>query len=85
MKFVNTLLMLFLPAGLLAGAWTGAHPNHPGEAFALMLFVHKPATLSLTLLNALEQITEPAGLLLLGTCLVLMAWFLHRRRGRTGA
>jgi hypothetical protein len=84
MKFVHTLLTLFLPAGLLAGAWTGAQNNHQGEAFA-MLVVHKAATLSLTLLNALEQITEPAGLLLLGTFLLLTAWFLHRRRGRTGA
>jgi hypothetical protein len=82
MKFVHTLLPLLLPAGL-AGAWTGAQNNHPSAVFP-MLVADKAAT-SLILLNPLEQITEPAGLLLLGTCLVLLAWFLHRRRGRTGA
>jgi hypothetical protein len=84
MKLVYTLLILLLPAGLVAGVWTGAQ-NHMGEPFTLVLIVHKVATISLTLLNALEHITEPVGLLLLGTGLVLMAWFLHRLRRRTGA
>lgn len=84
MKFVNALLMLLLPAGLVAGVWTGAQ-NHTAEAPALLLIAHKAATLSLSVLDALEHITEPGGLLLLGTCLVLMAWLLHRLRRRTGA
>ena len=84
MKLVYTLSILLLPAGLVAGVWTGAQ-NHAGEATAALLVLHKAATLSLSVLDALEHITEPGGLLLLGTCLVLMAWLLHRLRGRTGA
>jgi len=84
MKFVHTLLMLLLPAGLVAGVWTGAQ-NHTSEAPAMLVVAHKAAALSLSLLDALEHITEPVGLLLLGTCLVLMAWLLHRLRRRTGA
>lgn len=84
MKLAYTLLMLLLPAGLVAGVWTGAQ-NHTGESFTLSLVIHKVATVSLSLVNALEHITEPGGLLLLGTCLVLMAWLLHRLRRRTGA
>jgi hypothetical protein len=84
MKFLYTLLMLLLPAGLVAGVWTGAQ-NHAGEPLTLSLVVHNIAAICLSLLNALEHITEPAGLLLLGTCLVLMAWLLHRLRRRTGA
>lgn len=83
MKLISTLLIALLPAGLVAGVWTGAQ-YHAGEPFTLLIF-HKVATVSLSLLNALEHITEPAGLLLLGTGLVLMAWLLHRLRGRTGA
>jgi len=84
MKLVYTLSILLLPAGLVAGVWTGAQ-NYAGEAPAALLVLHKAATLSLSVLDALEHITEPGGLLLLGTCLVLMAWLLHRLRGRTGA
>lgn len=84
MKLVYTLFLVLLPAGMVAGVWTGAQ-NHAGESFTLSLVVHKVAAISLSLLNALEDITEPGGLLLLGTCLVLMAWLLHRLRRRTGA
>ena len=84
MKFVHTLLMLVLPAGLVAGVWTGAQ-NYTSEAPDVLLLAHKAAALSLSVLDALEHITEPGGLLLLGTCLVLMAWLLHRLRRRTGA
>ena len=84
MKLVYTLSILLLPAGLVAGVWTGAQ-NYTGEAPAALLVFHKAATLSLSVLDALEHITEPGGLLLLGTCLVLMAWLLHRLRRRTGA
>jgi hypothetical protein len=86
MKRSLMILLLFLPACLIAGAWTGFGAfNAQGGNAGAMLVSHCASILSTSIIQVASEITEPAGLLILGACLVSAAWLLHRKSRRTGA
>ncbi len=86
MKRSLIILLLFLPACLVAGAWTGFGSfSAQGANAGAILISHVASILSTSIIQVASEITEPVGLLILGACLVSTAWLLHRKSRRTGA
>ncbi len=87
MKRALIIVLLFLPACLIAGAWTGfgSFNAQGGNAGAMLFFSYCASTLSSSIIQVASEITEPAGLLILGACLVSAAWLLHRKSRKTDA
>jgi len=86
MKRGLTILLLVIPVVLLAGAWTAGSMFLPnGDSAWMLRVVHLISAVSVGFLHFISNMTETAGLLFLGTGLVLTAWLLHRRSSKRDA
>jgi hypothetical protein len=84
MKRGLIIFILLLPACLVAGAWTGVTSSQAGNTGTIFIITGFASPISAAVVRLASQITDSAGLMLLGSCLVLAAW-IFRKSGNPGA